>query len=154
MCTAPSPSASAGYAFPAFTGYVVDRAGVIGQSERRQLTKRLGRVERRTGHQVAVVTVTTLGGHAIEPYATALANRWGVGRCGYNDGVLLLVAPRERKVRIAVGYGLERTLTNAEASEIVERRILPAFRAGHMEQGIAAGVDGVLGEIAPGGEGQ
>ena len=96
-----------------------------------------------------MATVTSLGGQPIERYATALANQWGVGRCGYNDGVLLLVAPRERKARIAVGYGLERTLTNAKAAAIMERRILPAFRAGHMEQGIAAGVDGVLAEIAP-----
>lgn len=96
----------------------------------------------------------SLGGYPVERYATALANRWGVGRCGYNDGVLLLIAPRERKVRIAVGYGLERTLTNAKAGAIIEQRIMPAFRAGHMEQGIAAGVDGVLGEIAPGEEGK
>lgn len=147
-------AASVGYAFPRFSGYVVDQAGVIDAGERRRLTDRLGHLQRTTKHQLVVVTVNSLGGRSVESYATALGRSWGVGRRGVNDGVLLLVAPHEHRVRIEVGNGLRRELTDAEAAAVIQRRILPAFRAGHMEQGIEAGVDGVLAEIAPGGRGK
>ena len=153
-CATSPQQAARTFTFPPFTGYVVDRAEVIGSPERRRLAERLGRVERRTGHQVAVVTVNSLGGHSIESYATALGNDWGIGRRGRNDGVLLLIAPHERRVRIAVGCGLERKLTDSKAATIISDGILPAFRAGHMELGIASGVDGILREIAPGEEGK
>jgi uncharacterized protein len=91
-----------------------------------------------------VVTVPSLHGRRIEDFGLRLGNSWGVGQAGKNNGVLLIVAPNERKVRIEVGLGLEPVLTNRRASGIIEDRILPNFRSGRMEQGIVAGVDGIL----------
>lgn len=105
-------------------------------------------LEKRTKHQFVVVTVTTLGGRDIANYATALGDRWGVGRKGVNDGVLLVVAPSERKVRIAVGSGLRKTLTDAQAKAIIEQVIIPAFRAKHFDQGIIKGADRIMSELS------
>lgn len=94
-----------------------------------------------------VATVKSLGGHPVEDYGKALGNHWRIGRAGVNDGVLLLVAPNERKVRIQVGYGLEKALTNSEADAIIQTTILPRFRKGKMADGILAGSDGIIREI-------
>lgn len=104
-------------------------------------------LEKATGHQFVVVTVTDLGGHRVEDYGLTLGRTWGIGRKGVNDGVLLIVAPNERKVRIEVGYGLEKALRNDEAASIIRTAILPAFRAGDLPRGIVAGVDAILLEI-------
>lgn len=98
---------------------------------------------------MVVVTVKTLGGHPIESYAQSLGNYWGIGRREINDGVVLLVAPNERMVRIAVGKGLEQTLADAEAKAIIERVVIPAFTHGDMQAGIDRGVDGIAREIGP-----
>ena len=79
-----------------------------------------------------------------------LGRRWGIGRKDIDDGVLLIVAPNERKARIEVGYGLEKALRDEEAGRIMRDAILPAFRAGDLPKGIAAGVDGIVREIGPG----
>lgn len=105
-------------------------------------------LEQRTKHQFVVVTVTTLGGRDIADFSTDLGNRWGIGRKGVNDGVLLVVAPTERKVRIAVGDGLRGMLTDAEAQAIIDRVILPDFRARHFDQGIIKGADKIMAELS------
>lgn len=96
---------------------------------------------------MVVVTVCTLWGETIEGVGRQLANARGIGRRFYNDGVVLLVAAVERKVRIEVGFGLENDLTDAEAAMIIYRDILPRFRAGDMAGGIEAGVTSILREI-------
>jgi len=131
------------------TGRVVDTADLIPADAEAKLAGRLAAVEAQSKHQFVVVTVKSLGGHAIEDYGLTLGNHWGIGRKGVNDGVLLLVAPGERKVRIEVGYGLEKALTNAEAGRIISADILPRFKAGQMAQGIAAGSESVIREITP-----
>jgi uncharacterized protein len=130
--------------FPARTGRVVDEAGLLSQQVRDDLTRQLSEHERTTSNQVVVVTVRSLQGMQIEAFSFALANRWAVGQAGRNNGVVLLVAPNERQVRIEVGGGLERRLTNAIAADIIEQRMLPAFRAGRPEAGIQDGVNGIL----------
>ena len=130
--------------YPARTGRVVDEAGLLSQQVRDSLTRQLAEHERTTSNQVVVVTVRSLQGLQIEAYSLVLANRWGVGQAGRNNGVVLLVAPNERRVRIEVGIGLERRLTNAIAADIIEQRMLPAFRAGRQEAGIQDGVNGIL----------
>jgi uncharacterized protein len=117
---------------------VVDAAGLLSAATQRQLT------EARTTNQVVVATVKSLEGGTIEDYGYQLGRHWGIGQRGKNNGVLLLVAPNERRVRIEVGYGLEGELTDARASTIINQVILPQFRAGRMEQGIVAGTQAVL----------
>lgn len=113
------------------------------------MADRLKAVEDRSKHQFVVVTVSSLGGHTIEDYGLHLGRTWGIGRKDHDDGVLLIVAPNERKVRIEVGYGLERALTDDEAANIIDDDILPAFRKGTMPEGIQAGASGIIREIAP-----
>ena len=129
---------------PKLSGRVVDDANLIAPSVEAQLTRRLAALETRTTDQLVVVTVPSLGGHAIEQYGLRLGNGWGIGQKGKNNGVLLIVAPNERKVRIEVGQGLEAVLTNSEAKRIIEQAMLPRFRSGDIEQGIISGVDGIL----------
>ncbi len=106
--------------------------------------------KRPTGHQLVVVTIPSLHGQDIATFGVDLGRRWGVGRKDIDDGVLLIVAPNERKARIEVGYGLEKALRDEEAGRILRDAILPAFRAGDMPKGITAGVDGIIREIGPG----
>jgi uncharacterized protein len=141
----------AGYAFPALTGRVVDKADLLAPAQDAALAARSAALEKATGHQFVVVTVADLGGHAIEDYGRTLGNYWHVGRRQANDGVLLLVAPAERKVRIEVGHGLESTLTNARAAAIIARDILPAFRTGDLPGGIAAGAAAIARTLTPAG---
>src|ERR1700719_4745851 len=93
--------------FPALTGRVVDDAGILDASTQSQLTEMLAAHERATGEQVVVVTLASLQGFSIEDFGYQLGRYWGIGQKGANNGVLLIVAPNERKVRIEVGYGLE-----------------------------------------------
>ncbi|MFO1059210.1 MAG: TPM domain-containing protein [Dongiaceae bacterium] len=135
--------------YPALTGRVVDNAGLLSRTGRAALEAKLADFERARSTQVVVATVPTLQGYAIEEYANGLFRAWGIGQRGTNNGALLLVAPKEREVKIEVGYGLEGTLTDALSSAIIQQRILPQFRAGGYEAGIFAGVDGILAVLDP-----
>jgi uncharacterized protein len=137
-------AALAAPSLPQLTGRVVDLAGVLSPAAEQALSERLAEHERRTSNQVVVATVPSLQGYDIERYAVELFRAWSLGRQDRNNGVLLLVAPNERAVRIEVGYGLEGTLTDALASEIIRNRILPRLRMGDLAGGIASGVDGIL----------
>ncbi|MBN8810371.1 MULTISPECIES: YgcG family protein [Sphingomonas] len=129
------------------SGRVVDAAGLLSVSERRRLSNRLVDVEKQSKHQFVVVTVKSLGGHDIADYGLNLGRSWGIGRKCFNDGVLLIVAPNERKVRIEVGYGLEKALRDEEAGEIIRNEILPRFKEGKYPEGIAAGSEAIIREI-------
>jgi uncharacterized protein len=141
--------APAGYDFPTLSGRVVDAAQLLPPASEAAITDKLTALETRTRHQFVVVTVPSLGGHPIEDYGVTLGRTWGIGQKGTDDGVLLIVAPTERKVRIEVGNGLEKALRDEDASAIIRSVILPAFRAGDYPRGIAGGVDGVIREISP-----
>lgn len=95
-----------------------------------------------------VVTVPSLVGESIESLGLRLLNGWGIGRRFYDDGVLLLIAPNERRARIEVGFGLENSLTDAEAVMILHRDVIPRFRAGDWNGGIDAAVTSILREIS------
>ncbi len=129
-------------------GRVTDADRLLSEPEAALITKQLEALELATGHQLVVATVPTLQDQPIEDYSLCLANHWGIGRKGVNDGVLLLVARHERKVRIEVGTGLESQLTNAEAKEILDRTILPAFGVGNVAAGIANGIDDIAKQIS------
>jgi len=130
--------------FPAFTGAVVDNAGILSQATRARLAEALTEFQHTTKRQVAVVTVRSLQGYPIEDYGYRLGRAWGVGEKGKDTGAILLVAPNEHEVRIEVGYGLEGELTDAASKRIIEQVILPAFRGGDFNRGVVAGTAAIL----------
>jgi uncharacterized protein len=125
-------------------GRVTDAAEILDAAQEATLSTRLEQLERTTGHQMVVVTVPTLGGQDVAAFTRELGNAWGIGRAEENDGVVLLVAPHERKMRIAVGYGLERKLPDALCQQIIARLMLPRFRQADLPGGIDAGVKAVI----------
>jgi uncharacterized protein len=129
---------------PALTGRVVDRANILSAPLEQLLAAKHETLERRTSDQFVVVTLASLKGKPIEDWGLRLGNGWGLGQKNKNNGVLLIVAPNERKVRIQVGFGLESTLTNQRCAEIIDRSILPQFQQGRLEAGITSGVDAVI----------
>jgi uncharacterized protein len=131
-------------AFPALTGRVVDEANVIAPGVRSQIESKLADLEAKSGIQFAVATVRSLDGQEIEPYANALFRQWKLGEAKANNGVLLLVAPNERRVRIEVGYGLEGALTDALSKVIIVNAITPRFKQGDFGGGILRGVEDVI----------
>ena len=131
---------SADVRFPALTGRVVDQAGLLTPAKEAELATRLEALETDTSDQLVVVTVDSLQGLEIEDYGYRLGRAWGIGQAEDDNGVLLIVAPEERKVRIEVGYGLEPVLTDGLSALIIHNEILPSFREGHFERGIEQGV--------------
>src|SRR5580765_924418 len=130
--------------FPALTGRVVDQANIIQSDTRAAIEQKSADLEEKSGIQLVVATVNSLEGQEIEPYANELFRKWALGEKKKNNGVLLLVAPNERRVRIEVGYGLEGTLTDALVEVIIANAITPRFKAGDFGGGIARGVDDVI----------
>jgi len=129
--------------FPALTGRVVDNAHILSAPTARALEQTLEDLERKTTDQLVVVTLPSLQGDSIEDYGYQLGRAWGIGQKGKDNGVLLVVAPAEHKVRIEVGYGLEGELTDAASSIIINSVILPEFRQGHMENGVMKGANAI-----------
>lgn len=129
------------------TGRVTDAASIIGTAQEAALSDQLEQFERATGHQMVVVTVETLEGRDVADFTRDLANAWGIGRQGHHDGVVVLVAPHERKVRIAVGYGLEQSLPDSVCQKIIDEQMLAPFRRGDFERGIEAGVSALIDEL-------
>ena len=136
--------ASAEPTFPELTGRVVDDAQLLGADDEQQLTAELKALEDKSSDQLVVVTVPSLQGYAVEDYGYQLGRHWGIGTKQLSNGVLLIVAPNERKVRIEVGYGLEPVMTDALSKIIIENAILPRFRAGDFAGGIKDGVGDII----------
>ena len=134
-------------AFPALTGRVVDQARLLSPEAETALTAKLEALERDTSDQLVVVTVDSLQDREIEEYGYQLGRAWGIGQADDDNGVLLIVAPEERKVRIEVGYGLEPVLTDALSALIIHNEILPSFREGYFERGILQGVDAIEAQL-------
>jgi uncharacterized protein len=138
------PAIPATSEFPALTGRVVDDANVLDAATRETLRQKLAAHEAKTGNQIVVATVKSLNGSSVEDYANRLFRRWQLGQRGTNNGVLLLHAPKERKVRIEVGYGLEGTLTDAIGKYIIQNAITPRFKANDFAGGMTRGVDDII----------
>ena len=138
------PAIPATAEFPALTGRVVDDANVLDAATRETLQQKLAAHEAKTGNQIVVATVKSLNGSSVEDYANRLFRRWQLGQRGTNNGVLLLHAPAERKVRIEVGYGLEGTLTDAIGKYIIQNAITPRFKANDFAGGLTRGVDDII----------
>lgn len=133
--------------FPALTGRVVDQADILTPQTENRLNSLLAQQEQATSNQVVVVTLRSLQGYAIEDYGYQLGRHWGIGQKENDNGVLLIVAPNERKVRIEVGYGLEGSLTDALSKNIIETVITPRFKQGDMNGGVLEGTRAILSAI-------
>ena len=132
--------ASAEPTFPTLTGRVVDAANLLDPADEQALASDLKALEEKSSDQVVVVTLPSLQGYPIEDYGYRLGRHWGIGTKQLSNGILLIVAPNERKVRIEVGSGLEPILTDALSRIIIENVILPRFRTGDFVGGIKDGV--------------
>lgn len=126
------------------TGRVVDAANILDTETEKQLAAKLAFAEKQYGPQMVVVTTPSLGGRRIEDYSFDLGNAWGVGDAKRDDGLLLVVAPNERRVRIEVGYGLEGSFSDVFSKKILDETILPQFSAGDLQAGIVVGVDRMI----------
>ena len=144
ICVLSSAFCAAAADFPALSGRVVDAAGVLSASSRAGLETKLQALEDKSGIQLVVATVRSLGGDDIEPYANGLFRAWKLGEKTKNNGVLFLIAPNERKIRIEVGYGLEGTLTDAISKIIIANAVAPRFKAGDFPGGVERGVDDII----------
>jgi uncharacterized protein len=129
---------------PPLTGRVVDLAGVLPAQDAEQLTAQLKAHEEHTGNQVAVLILPSLEGEPLEEYSHRIATTWKLGRKGIDNGALLFIALKERKLRIEVGYGLEGTLTDLRSSRIIRQEIVPRFKAGDIPGGVRAGTEAIL----------
>lgn len=139
-----TPVGLAAAELPALTGRVVDEADLLTPSDEQALNVKLSALEQEVGPQFVVVTVASLGGQPIERYGVQLGRRWGIGDKERDDGLLLIVAPNERKARIEVGYGLETRVTDPFADKVMREQLIPRFRENDFRGGIAAGSDALI----------
>src|SRR5947208_14184214 len=142
------PAVAAEPRIPPPEGFVTDRAGVIPPATRERLVALLPELRQKAGAEIAVVTVPTTAPLDDFTYAMRIADAWKPGRKREDTGVVFLVAVQERKLRILTGYGLEGILPDGLVGEIEDREIVPAFRAGRMDEGIWRGVVALAGRVA------
>lgn len=139
--------ASGELAVPYLTGRVNDTAGMLSPAARAKLEQELAAFEKRTGHQVAILTIDSLEGEPLDDYSMRVAETWKLGQKGKDDGVLFLIAKNDHKMRIEVGYGLEPQLTDAQAGRILDRIVRPRFQAGNFDAGVEEGTKAILASI-------
>jgi uncharacterized protein len=132
---------------PYLSGRVVDEAEILSPAARERLVATSKAHEDRTTNQVVVLTVPSIGGESIEEYANRVFNTWKLGQQGKDNGVLVLVVPNDRKMRIEVGYGLEGTLPDVDAARIIRNRITPRFKAGDFDGGVTDGMDAIVAQL-------
>lgn len=124
--------------------YITDNAGLLRQNARIQLENALRQFEQKTSTQVVVATFPSLENEALEDFSMRLAEAWKIGQKEKDNGVILLIFKKEQKIRLEIGYGLEGALTDAESSRIIHEAITPFFKQNQFNQGIAAGVAGIM----------
>lgn len=129
--------------FPKLTGRVVDDAHLLSPEQVAQLTQLSAEVQQASSRQFVVATIPDLQGYDIADYGYQLLRTWGIGQKEANNGIILIIAPTERKVRIEVGYGLEPIMTDALSNQIISQTIVPKFKAGDMAGGIVAGAQAI-----------
>jgi uncharacterized protein len=129
---------------PALRGRVNDYANIIRPDKSQELDERLARFEQETGHQLAILTIPSLEGDALEDFSIRVAESWKIGQKGFDNGAILIVAPKDRKLRIEVGYGLEGVLPDAIANRIINEIIVPRFRENDYSGGVEAGVNALM----------
>jgi uncharacterized protein len=142
-----------GYPVPKLERRVMDHAGILSEATVQQLESNLKQFEAETSNQIAVYTTPSLQDETIEGVAIEIFDEWKLGQKSKNNGVLLIIAPNERKMRIEVGRGLEGALTDIQAKQIIRNELRPSFKSGDMDGGVTAGVNAIMatirGEYAP-----
>jgi len=128
-------------------GHVNDRAGILDAATVQHLESVLTDFEKSDSTQIAVLTVPNLGGQPLEEFSLAVAEQWGLGQKGKDNGALLLIARDERRIRIEVGYGLEGRLTDLTAGQIIRNIITPAFRQNDFNLGVTRGVAAMISAV-------
>ena len=139
-----APLVAAQVTVPPLKSRVTDLTGTLTSDQRGALEQKLAALESRKGSQVAVLLVPTTQPEAVEQYALRVFDQWKLGRKGVDDGVLLLIAKNDRKLRIEVGYGLEGALPDAIARRIIDEEIVPLFKQGNFYGGVGAGTDRII----------
>jgi uncharacterized protein len=129
------------------TEWVNDYAGILDGGTKSYLTSIIDQFERQTGDEIAVVTVKSLEGESVEKYGNDLFNKWGVGKKDKNNGVLFLVAIKERRMRIEVGYGLESVLNDGKCGEIRDTYVIPYFKQGDYSSGVKEGTKAIISAV-------
>ncbi len=137
------------FVVPPLTGPVVDEAGILSASARSQIERLTRAVFESGGSQIGVLTLSSLGGLTIEEVGIKVTDVWKLGRKGQDDGVLLVVAPQERRVRIEVGRGREGDLTDAYSRRIINQILGPAFREGQFDRGVLLAVAAIIQKTDP-----
>jgi len=150
VCLLWAVSSMAAPQFPQLTGRVMDLAGMLSAQTEQQVARLSEAHEHATGNQVVIVTLPDLQGYSVEEFGYQLGRAWGIGQQGKDNGVLLLIAEAERKIRIEVGYGLEGALTDAVSSNIIYAVITPRFKRAQFDQGVLDGTAAII--AALGGE--
>ncbi len=138
------PQAQADVAIPALKARVTDLTGTLTPDQVATLEQRLAAFEAKKGSQIAVLMLSTTKPDAIEQFSIRLAEAWKIGRKGTDDGLILLIAKEDRRLRIEVGYGLEGAIPDAVANRVISEAITPRFKAGDYYGGVSAGVDQLI----------
>lgn len=133
---------------PALKAHVNDNAGILSAMEERNLENYLTQFETASSIQIALLTIPSLEGENLEDYSIRVADAWKLGQKEKDNGVLLLIALQEKKLRIEVGYGLEGSLTDAQSGYIIRNYFLPAFKKGDFYGGIVSGLGAITGVIS------
>ena len=144
LATLLAASILTGADIPYMTGRITDNAQILSPETLRLLTERLKEHEDRTTNQIAVLTVPTIHGESIEEYAVDVFEEWKLGQKEKDNGILIVVIPNDRRMRIEVGYGLEPTLTDGMAGQIIQSIMTPRFKDGDFDGGITDGVNAVI----------
>lgn len=130
------------------SGYINDSVGIINAQDQTSINGFAKELESKTTAQIAVVTIDTTQPETIEQYAVRLFKKWGIGQKGKDNGVLFLIANKDRALRIEVGYGLEGILTDAICSEIINQIVVPQFKQGQISTGILEGTKAIISLVA------
>ncbi len=141
------PGLARAQTFPQLTGPVVDQANILPADVEARLAEKLSALKAQSQRELVVVTLPDLQGYEISDYGYQLGRHWQLGTKEKNEGAMLIIAPKERKVRIEVGYGLEPVLTDGLSSLIINQQIVPRFKAGDMPAGIEAGTDAIIKQL-------
>ncbi|MCD6327538.1 TPM domain-containing protein [bacterium] len=142
------PAVHAKAELPAFKGYVNDYVGLLDANHEKYLTNLLGELDKKTGAQVAVAIIKSTAPLDLETYSVDLAQKWGIGKKGKDNGVLVLVARDDRRMRIEVGYGLEPKFTDGQSGRIIRSAFTPYFKQNRYSEGILIGTTAVAQHIA------